>query len=334
MKRYIKIIIVAVIVLCATGGYIYYKKHHIKKTETHYLTETVTRGDIVQEIQGDGTLAAKKTFEVNSSADGRIKAFYVKEGDKVKKGQKIVTVMPGKSAYDKFLPVEVTAPSDGLVLRCLNERSSSRSKITYTLPQIGEFINGSGNYNATCIVKIVQADRYVLPFKLNEYDISKIYPGMPVVFSVMSKPGLRINGKISYISPQPEIKEEDRWNPESNKVVFVVVAETEEYKGPLLIGLSASVKIEIEKKKDVLRIPSSAIFEENGREGLKFFVYRRTGEKQAVKTEIKPGLRNDNNAELLNAEETGIKEKDELFLDVKGDKIEVKEQSENGKDRK
>ena len=334
MKRYIKIIIAAALIACAAGGYIYYKKHHTKKTETNYLTETVTRGDIVLDIQGDGTLTAKKTAEVNSNADGRIKAFYVKEGDKVKKGQKIVTVLPGKSTYDKFLPVEVTAPLDGLVLRCLNDRSSSRSKITYTLPQIGEFINGSGNYNATCIVKIVQADRYVLPFKLNEYDISKIYMGMPVVFSVMSKPGLKINGKISYISPQPEIKEEDRWNPESNKVVFVVVAETEEYKGPLIIGLSANVKIEIEKKKDVLRIPTAAIFEENGKDGLKFFVYKQTGEKQARKIEIKLGLRSDNNAELLNAEETGIKERDVLFLDVKGDKINIEGQAGKETNRK
>lgn len=213
---------------------------------------------------------------------------------------------------------------EGLVLRCLNDRMSSKSKMSYELPKEGEYIQGT-SYNPTCLMKVIKNDVYVLPFKVGEYDIDKLYLGMPVKIKISAKPDLKIDGKISLISPQPETKEESRWDDNSSKVEFIVVAETKDYQGPLILGLTATVEINLGKRENVLAVPLNAVYEERDifTRIIKYFVYKQIAPKQAKKIEINLGFKDDMQAEILNPNELGLKEGDILFMDIKGDKIEV-----------
>ncbi len=318
-----KIILILIII---AAGYYYFTHKGETQIKEDIATETLTRGNIMSVLKKDGALTPKQSTEVNSPADGRILKMFVKEGDIVKKGQKLLTVTPGKNIYEKYVPIDIYANMDGMIVRCMNDRISSRSKNSYSLPNEDESIQGSSNYsNPTCIMKIINPGIYVLPIKIGEYDIDKIYVGMPVKMKVAAKPDLEINGKISLISPQPEVKEESRWDPDSNKVEFIVVAETENYKGPLILGLTATTVIDLAKKEDVLIVPLSAIYEERDRytQDVKYFIYKQIAPKKAKKIEIKTGLKNDTHAEILEPEKLGLQENDILFLDIKGDKIEV-----------
>lgn len=327
-----KIILVLIII---AAGYYYFTHKEKPQVKEEIATETLTRGNIMSVLKKDGALTPKYSTEVNSPADGRILKMFVKEGDIVKKGQKLLTVTPGKNIYEKYVPIDIYANMDGMVVRCINDRISSRSKNSYSLPDEDEAIQGSSsnNNNPTCIMKIINPDVYVLPIKIGEYDIDKIYVGMPVKMKVAAKPNLEIKGKISLISPQPEVKEESRWDPDSNKVEFIVVAETENYKGPLILGLTATTVIDLAKKEDVLIVPLSAIYEERDRytQDIKYFIYKQITPKKAKKIEIKTGLKNDTHAEILEPEKLGLQEKDILFLDIKGDKIEVEDEGTNPK---
>lgn len=296
------------------------------------LSHTLKKGTILETLRKDGSISAKYSIEINSPADGRIKNLYVKEGDRVKKGQKLVTIMPGQNIYEKYVPIDVIADIDGLVLRCLNERISARSKMSYELPKEGEYIQGS-SYNPTCLMKIIKENEYVLPFKVGEYDISKLHIDMPMKIKVASKPDLKIDGKISLISPQPETKEENRWSEDSAKVEFIVVAETQNYKGPIILGLTATAEIDLGKYEDVLIVPLNAIYEERNimTKDIRYFVYKEIGPKKAKKIEIKLGAKDDMQAEILNPEELGLQENDKIFLDIKGDKIEVEEDKTSSK---
>lgn len=316
-----------IFILIIAAAVYYYSTHSKKpKIEEDIATETITRGDIMSVLKKDGALTPKLSTEVNSPADGRILKMLVKEGDQVKKGQKLLTVTPGKNIYEKYIPIDIYATMDGMVVRCMNDRISSRSKTSYSLPNEEEAVQGSSNSsNPTCIMKIINPDVYVLPIKVGEYDIANIYVDMPVKIKVSSKPDLDINGKISMISPQPEIKEESRWDPDSNKVEFIVVAETVNYKGPLVLGLTATVIIDLAKKEDALIVPLGAVYEERNRftQDIKYFIYKQIAPKKAKKIEVKLGIKNDTHAEILDAEKLGLQDKDILFLDVIGDKIEV-----------
>ena len=317
-------IIILLLVIAAVCYFTFNKKKPEVKEEI--LMHTLKKGTILETLRKDGTISAKYSTEINSPADGRIKTLYVKEGDRAKKGQKLVTIMPGQNIYEKYVPIDVSAPMDGLVLRCLNERMSSKSKMSYELPKEGEYIQGT-SYNPTCLMKIIKENDYVLPFKVGEYEIEKLHLGMPMQIKIAAKPNLKIDGKISLISPQPEIKEENRWDENSSKVEFIVVAETQNYTGPIILGLTATAEIDLGKYEDVLVVPLNAIYEERNimTKDIKYFIYKEIAPKKAKKIEIKMGAKDDMQGEILNPEELGLKEGDKIFLDIKGDKIEVEE---------
>ncbi|MDR0645472.1 MAG: hypothetical protein LBG46_00315, partial [Elusimicrobiota bacterium] len=232
-------------------------------------------------------------------------------------GQKLFVVQPGQSVHEKYLPIDVFAPASGLVVRCLNDRWSSRSNTNYDLPQIGESVTGSSGYNSpTCLMKIIKPGAYLVPIKIGEYDIPNVKLGMPLKISVPSRLGVSYEGFVARISPQPEVKEENYWDEEKNQVEFITIAETKDNIKEILIGLSATVKIDLDSRANVLLVPTSAIFEERERNGdIAFYVYKKDGSKKAEKLMVKLGLRNESDAELLNAEETGLKENDVLLLE-------------------
>lgn len=330
LKHKGKIILIIIIAIAIVGGRYYYKKYSAKKNRgQEYMTEQIKRGEIKVEINKDGSLFAKESIEVNSRASGRIKEIYVKEGDIVKEGQKLLVVQPGQSVHEKFLPIEVLAPSSGMLLRCLNDRWSRQSGTTYDLPQPGDSVEGTGGYGrASCIMKIVKPGKYVVPVKIGEFDISKVKIGQAVKINLLAREGVSYEGVISIISPQPEIKDEDYWNPDSNKVEYITVAETTGNIKEILIGMTASVQIPLETKGDILIIPSSVIFEEKDRKEnkLNFFVYKKTGDKAAKKIKVELGLRGDNEAELLNAETVGLAEGDDLMLAIDYEGLKIDEQ--------
>ncbi|MDR1123418.1 MAG: hypothetical protein LBL61_02185, partial [Elusimicrobiota bacterium] len=74
----------------------------------------------------------------------------------------------------------------------------------------------------------------------------------------------------------------------------------------------------LESKQDALIVPNAAVFEErDGKTGrLDFYVYKKTGDKKAKKIKTELGLRNDSQAELLNAAAAGLAEGDTLLLDL------------------
>ena len=79
--------------------------------------------------------------------------------------------------------------------------------------------------------------------------------------------------------------------------------------------------------EDVLVVPLNAVYEERNimTKDIKYFVYKEIGPKKAKKIEIKLGAKDDMQAEIANHEEVGLKEGDKIFLDIKGDRIEVEE---------
>ncbi len=85
----IKIIIVVVIL--GGSGYLIYSKVN-NKTKITYKTTTVTKGTLVTSISATGTITSSNKTSITTGATGTIKNVYVKNGDIVKKGQKIAEI--------------------------------------------------------------------------------------------------------------------------------------------------------------------------------------------------------------------------------------------------
>ena len=86
---------------------------------------------------------------------------------------------------------------------------------------------------------------------VDESDIGKIKLGQEVKFTVQSYIDKEFQGKVSQIRLQPQTIQ--------NVVNYTVVIDAENDKGVLFPGMTATVDFFIEKKHDVLVVPSTAL---------------------------------------------------------------------------
>ena len=82
------IVIAAVVVAAAWGGWMYFQP----KEEVSYITETVKRGDISQTVSATGEIAATNLVDVGAQVSGQIKKMHVQIGDEVKAGDLIAEI--------------------------------------------------------------------------------------------------------------------------------------------------------------------------------------------------------------------------------------------------
>ena len=89
MKK--KIIILGIIIL--VGGFIAYKIFSPKENANSLITTTVKTAPLVWGVDATGEVFAQNLVDVGTRATGQIKELYVKVGDHVKVGDKIIRVV-------------------------------------------------------------------------------------------------------------------------------------------------------------------------------------------------------------------------------------------------
>ncbi|MBK9294648.1 MAG: efflux RND transporter periplasmic adaptor subunit [Oligoflexia bacterium] len=99
-KHKILSVIILIILLIAVSGII--KK---RKSANTLLTEPLKTGTIIESVYGIGTITAVKSFQVKVTVNNTIQRLFVKEGDFVKKGQRLVIMDAGN----------FSAPFDGTI---------------------------------------------------------------------------------------------------------------------------------------------------------------------------------------------------------------------------
>ncbi|MEW5951490.1 MAG: HlyD family efflux transporter periplasmic adaptor subunit [Elusimicrobiota bacterium] len=303
-KKYIYAIIAVLLILAAYFLYPIYKKYSVVEAEIEKAQ--AYKGDIEVTFQDIGDISPKNVIEIRSLASGELKEVLVREGDFVKKGQKLAVVLPGQSAADKFMPVEVLSPIDGTVLKCEGQGY-------YDEPEIkkpGERVTGASDYNPTCIMKVADLKEMIVKLEVGESEVMKLRKGMPVsIFAEAAKKNFK--GRVSVVSPNAK--------KERNGGVKTFPVEIEILGNPnVLPGMTARVSAVLETKKNVLLIPISGVFESKGRN----FVYLYNDKtRKAIKTFVTLGIRNEMEAEVL----SGLKEGDSVYTDkplnIENDKV-------------
>lgn len=267
---------------------------------------TVKKGRVEVLFSASGTITAKQDIKVTSKPSGILKAIYVKEGEHVRKGQKLGLIKPGKNEFEDYKPMPIYAEAEGTVIKCVNSEDyrKSLSDKDLSLPRLGTFLTGTYDNvsSATCFMRIVNMDSLLISAYVTENEVMKLKTGMPVDVKVNSLSGMgaRTKGKLSYISTQ--IETTGRWGDSSG---FLIITELENPDHKILLGVSAEMSITIDKKEDVLTIPANALFEKGG----KNYVFKYLGGNKTEKTEIQIGLTSDRNVEVRQ----GLSENDQVL---------------------
>ncbi len=90
-RRTRTIVIILAIAIVAVGGYFLTRKR-TKTAATTYTTSAATKGTLVVSVSASGTVASTDRVSVTTGVTGTVATVYVKNGDTVKAGQKLMTM--------------------------------------------------------------------------------------------------------------------------------------------------------------------------------------------------------------------------------------------------
>lgn len=301
MVKHRKNAAIALVVVLAGAGI--WKKYKGAGGEAGPGSVTVERGDIEVHFMDSGELTPKTFVDVASKVSGRVIELFVDEGARVKKGDKLAVIQPGRTEAEAYVPTTLTSPIDGVVMR-YQDRSSSNAQ-EGRLSKLGEYVTGlMESQTPTYLLTVADLSRLVVKMKISEMDILKLREGMEVKVTVDALPGQEFPSKVTLVSPQAE---KDSNNLKSFKVE-VTLSRIDPRLKP---GMTARVDGLLDSRKKVLKMSLSGVFEEGGKE----FAYV-TGADKPVKSPLKLGLRSEMEVEVLE----GVKEGDKLLTEKPEDK--------------
>lgn len=278
----------------ALGGWAY-KKHKAADGSDAAAPVEVARGDLEKHFVDSGEIAPKNYVDVASQVSGRVVTMTVDEGSRVKKGDELCVIQPGRSEAERYVPTSVRAPIDGIVMRYQRQGSNDPS----TLARIGDYVTGLVESNSpTYLMTVADLSKLVVRMKISEMDVLKLHAGMAVKVTVDAIPNETLPAKVSVVSPQAE--------KDNNGIKsFRVDVALEKNDARLKPGMTARVDGLLEERKNVLKIPLSAVFEDGGKE----IAYSGAPEDKDKprKIALKLGLRNETDAEVLEGPKPGEK---------------------------
>ncbi len=309
-KHWQKFVFILVLAGVLIAGWFFGVKPFIAKIKGQVINPgdviTVEKGKVEVLFTGSGTVTAKQDIKVTSKPSGILKAVYVKEGDYVKKGQKVGLIKPGRNEFEDYKPMPIYTEASGTVIKCVGNEDYRKnlSDKDLSLPRLGTFLSGSYDNaeNATCFLRVVNMDSLLISSYVTENQIMKLKPGMPVKVKVraLGEQAPKLDGVISHVSSQSEST--GRWGDSSG---FLVITELANPDNKIRLGVTAEMEAVIDKKEDVLAIPANALFEKNG----KNYVFKVSGKGKVEKTEIEIGLTSDKSIEVTK----GVSEGDRLL---------------------
>lgn len=108
VKKYWVILIILALVV---GGYFIYKNKS-QSSATQYTTSGVTKGTIVSSISASGSVSSSNFYSVKTTNSGIITGIFIKDGDTVTKGQKLLQFTMdsiGQQNYNKAYAAYLSA---------------------------------------------------------------------------------------------------------------------------------------------------------------------------------------------------------------------------------
>jgi len=247
MKRRITMILVIAIVLSLAilGVAKYYGREDIANVET----TRVVRQDISSVVTASGEIKPKTIVSVGRNANEPIVHLYVREGDRVKKGQKLAELESAQAPFE--IKSVYTAKIDGIVTNLPLHDGEAISTGAFTMP------NGA-------LMNIADPTVVTAEVRVDETDILKIKAGQTVEVTVDALPDQIFKGKVREIGQNAIIRSTGLSVSQSVgstqeardfKVVVIVTGLPHDIRS----GLSATAKITTGFAHKVLTVPISAL---------------------------------------------------------------------------
>lgn len=196
-------------------------------------------------------------------------------------------------AQDQLRFSRVTAPLDGT--------------ITQRTIRVGETVvpGSMATMDSTALMTISDMSALLAKADLNQIDVAKVRLGQTVSLTLDALPGKSFKATITKIAPASIL-------PKGKDVEVFPIEATLLPEGTEVIkpGMTADVKIHIETKKGVLRLPIEAVVKEKGKSYVNKVTTNDKGKQKTDRVEVTVGARNDREQEIL----SGIAEGERVLI--------------------
>jgi macrolide-specific efflux system membrane fusion protein len=185
----------------------------------------------------------------------------------------------------------ILAPMDGVVVALVAQQ--------------GQTVNA--NQSAPIIIKLALLDTITVKAQISEADVVRVKPGQKVYFTILGAPDKRYYTTLRSVEPAPDSIVSDTATSvnTANAIYYNGLLDVPNPDGLLRISMTAQVYIVLNEAKGVITIPSAAITQ-SGRRGAAS-VRLVTAEGKAEKREVKVGIDNNVNAQILEGLAVGDK---------------------------
>jgi len=204
-----------------------------------------------------------RVAEVSTRAEGRIEELYVNLGDRVKKGQRLASILPRQIGNPPPL-VSITAPLSGIVV----ERNV--------------VLHSTVEPNKT-LFRIADLSKVIVEGDVFESDVSKVKLGQDTRIKLDAYPDKVFTGKVTFVASQLD--------PMKRTLHLWVSIDNKE--GLLKPELFARVALVVKHSKEVLTVPVEAIIDD----GAEKFVFVKNGNK-FVRQDVATGVSDDRYVEI------------------------------------
>jgi len=261
-------------------------------------------GDINNTVSATGSFEVLRDEKVKSTIPGKIEKVFVLEGDVVRKGQVLATVISQESnaaiAGANELLAQATTPAEKQQAEeALHLAERTAATATITAPFAGAVIHrfvteGELVDQGTDLVEMVDpnSEYFVANVPINY--VSSIRPGQSVVVTIPGMNTPPIRGTVQVINPATD--------PNSQSIQVRISLRSI----PSLVtaGTYGNVQIKIGEDRSVVLVPKQAVYHNDELD--QYFVWRIQGDSIALLTQVDVGLADSTRIEIT----SGIKQGD------------------------
>jgi membrane fusion protein, macrolide-specific efflux system len=193
------------------------------------------------------------------------------------------------AAQDRLRYTQIYAPMDGTVI----QRGIEEGEVVTPGVQ--------ATFEGKALLTIADLSTLIVKTDLNQIDVAKVKLGQKVKLTLDALPGKSYEAEITKVAPA-SVKG-------TGVDVFPVEATLTKTDAEIKPGMTADVRVHIETKKNVLFLPIEAVVKEAGKAHVTRVTTVEKGQK-TDKVEVKTGVRNDRDVEILD----GLKEGDKVLI--------------------
>lgn len=329
--------VIGILVLILVGGFLFYRSR--TSANKPFTTATVEQGKIEEVINVPGVVDADKKAALRFLAGGKIVSLPVKEGQLVKKSQALATMdvrdlqknlqaslndyMSERLDFeqDKDDRKDLVKNDEILRLAQKSQLSLNNSVISVELRDLA--IRNATLYapidgvvtslpisvpgvqvSATDTFEIVDPSTLIFEAEVDEIDIGRIHPGMPVRIILDAYPDQPVESVIDYIA----VKAEQSRRSSGGTVFPIRIRFPISDLQFLRLGLNGTVSLILERQDDALLIPIEAVSMRSEKSIV--MVRDPKNPKNSMEREVKLGIEGEDTIEVLE----GLSLGDEVIL--------------------